>query len=164
MENFLTLAAQFAGPLILFVSIYIFAILPHRRKIKQHRRLIDSLKPNDQVVTTAGIHGRLIGRSKNVFLLEVAPDVKFEVESSKIESIIERQQASEPKYPSWEINKKGQTTQAATTVKSVGVTQGAPSTGGAVGQSFQHPKKCVCGAQPSAGDHFCGVCGRGVSL
>ena len=51
------------GPIFLmvgmFVVMYFFMIRPQAKKAKEQKKFADSMNSGEQVVTTAGIHGRI---------------------------------------------------------------------------------------------------------
>src|ERR1700748_2452040 len=59
-------------PLILIVVVfYFFMIRPQVKKRKDQKKYVNELKKGDKVVTTAGIHGRIIDMNETTFLVEV---------------------------------------------------------------------------------------------
>jgi preprotein translocase subunit YajC len=43
----------------MFVVMYFFMIRPQAKKAKEQKKFADSMNANEQIVTTAGIHGRI---------------------------------------------------------------------------------------------------------
>ncbi|HEY9196024.1 MAG TPA: preprotein translocase subunit YajC [Mucilaginibacter sp.] len=76
-----TILAQAAGgsqgygmliPMVLIIVVfYFFMIRPQVKKQKDQKKYVDELKKGDRVVTTAGIHGRIIDLNDTTFLVEV---------------------------------------------------------------------------------------------
>jgi preprotein translocase subunit YajC len=64
---------------VTFVLLWALFILPQQRRVRAHQALVASLKPGDQVVLTAGIHGRIVELGPEDMLLEVAPGVALRV-------------------------------------------------------------------------------------
>jgi preprotein translocase subunit YajC len=64
-----------AQQLIMFgliaIVFYFFMIRPQVKKQKDQKKYVNELKKGDKVVTTAGIHGRIIEVSEATFLVEV---------------------------------------------------------------------------------------------
>jgi preprotein translocase subunit YajC len=87
-------------PLIfIFVIFYFLLIRPQQRKAKQHRELLKDLKAGDRVVTTGGLHGKIIGLADTIVTLEIADKVRVKVSRSQISGISELK-ASVPKKKS----------------------------------------------------------------
>ena len=59
-------------PLILmFVIFYFMLIRPQRKKDKQVKQMLDSLKPGDRVTTIGGIYGTIMGIKDDTITLAV---------------------------------------------------------------------------------------------
>jgi preprotein translocase subunit YajC len=59
-------------PMVLIIAVfYFFMIRPQVKKQKDQKKYVDELKKGDRVVTTAGIHGRIIDLNDATFLVEV---------------------------------------------------------------------------------------------
>lgn len=48
-------------PLMILAVFYFILIVPQRRQVKEHERLVADLKKGDQVVTAGGIIGEITG-------------------------------------------------------------------------------------------------------
>lgn len=61
--------------LALLIGVFYFMLIrPQRRRAEQHRQLIESIRPGDEVITIGGMHGTVRAlRDENVEL-EIAPD------------------------------------------------------------------------------------------
>lgn len=67
-------------PLILmFVIFYFLLIRPQQKKQKEQRKMIESLKKGDRVVTTGGLYGRITGLTDTVVTMEIAEKVRVKV-------------------------------------------------------------------------------------
>ncbi|MDD4910050.1 MAG: preprotein translocase subunit YajC [Candidatus Omnitrophica bacterium] len=87
-------AAQSAGlinfiPLILiFLVFYFLLIKPQKQKEKEHQKMIHGLERNNEVVTTGGVHGTIVGVKEKTFILRVDENVKIEIEKSAVASLL----------------------------------------------------------------------------
>ena len=65
---------------LMFVVFYFFMIRPQMRRQKMEKKFIESLKKGSKVVTSGGIHGRILEISEEGFLIieTLAGKVKFE--------------------------------------------------------------------------------------
>ena len=70
--------------LLMFVVIYFLMIRPQQKQAKQQRAYLDSLKAGDEVVTNAGIYGKIVSIQEPAVTLEVARDVKIRVLKTQI--------------------------------------------------------------------------------
>jgi preprotein translocase subunit YajC len=64
---------------VTFVLLWVFFILPQQRRVRAHQQLVAGLDEGDEVVLTAGIHGRISALGAQDLLLEVAPGVELRV-------------------------------------------------------------------------------------
>lgn len=64
----------------LFALFYFIAIRPQRKRQKEHAAMVAALSKGDEVVTTAGILGRVTALDDNYMVLNVADkvDMKFQ--------------------------------------------------------------------------------------
>lgn len=89
--NFILLQAStggFPGQLILFGGIilvfYFFMIRPQQKKQKDLQKFRESLKAGSQVVTSGGIHGKILAVREDSVDLEVDRGIKIKVDKSSI--------------------------------------------------------------------------------
>ncbi|OQX87815.1 MAG: preprotein translocase subunit YajC [Candidatus Omnitrophica bacterium 4484_70.2] len=72
-------------PLIfLFVLFYFLLIRPQQKKQREHQKLIQSLKKNDEIVTVGGIHGTIVNVKEKTFVVRVDNNVKMEIDKSSV--------------------------------------------------------------------------------
>lgn len=72
-------------PMILIIIVfYFFMIRPQMKKAKDHKKYIEELKKGDKVVTSAGIHGRIVDMNEATFLIEVEGGTKIRFDKSAI--------------------------------------------------------------------------------
>lgn len=69
---------------LIIVIFYFFMIRPQQRKIKEHKKYVDELKANDRVVTTAGIHGRIVEVGDTTFLVDVGSGTKIRFDKTAV--------------------------------------------------------------------------------
>ncbi len=81
------------APLIAIVAIfYLLVILPQQKRTKDHKKMLESLKVGDEVLTNGGIFGIITGIAEQVFTIEIAKDVKIKVTKSAIATKTIKQQ------------------------------------------------------------------------
>ena len=56
---------------LIAIVFYFFMIRPQVKKQKDQKKYVNELKKGDKVVTTAGIHGRIVDLNETTFLVEV---------------------------------------------------------------------------------------------
>jgi len=72
--------------LIIFAIFYFLLIRPQQKQVRQHQDLIKGLKRGDEVITSGGIHGRIVEIEGAVVVLEVADRVKIRVVKDQVNS------------------------------------------------------------------------------
>jgi len=70
----------------IFVIMYLFMIRPQKKKQKEIENFRKSLEVGQEVITSGGLHGtiRQIDPASNVVVIEIAKDVKVQVDKSCI--------------------------------------------------------------------------------
>lgn len=67
-----------------FAIFYFILIRPQQKERKKHEELIKSLKRGDEVMTQAGLIGKVADLNEKVITLEVARNVKIKVVRSTV--------------------------------------------------------------------------------
>ncbi|MCT1526724.1 MULTISPECIES: preprotein translocase subunit YajC [Sphingobacterium] len=75
---------QFLPILLMVVVFYFFMIRPQMKKQKDHKKYIEELTVNSKVVTTAGIHGRIVEVGDTTFLVDVGNGVKIRFDKTAV--------------------------------------------------------------------------------
>jgi preprotein translocase subunit YajC len=76
-------------PLILiFVVFYFLLIRPQQQKQKEQQKMLENLKLNDEVTTSGGIYGKIVGLTDRIVTLEIAQNVRIRVERSQIGTMV----------------------------------------------------------------------------
>lgn len=70
--------------LLMIVVFYFFMIRPQQKKQKKIEEARNSLQKGDRVVTIGGIHGKITDIKDNTFTIEIARDVRIEVDKAAI--------------------------------------------------------------------------------
>ena len=85
------------APLILMFAIFYFLLIrPQQKRTKQHREMINALKPGDRVITGGGIHGRVTAVSDTILTVEIADKVRVKVNRSNVSGVIQPTQQPQP--------------------------------------------------------------------
>lgn len=69
---------------LIMIVFYFFMIRPQSKKQKLEREFKDSLKEGERVVTIGGVHGKITSVKEKTFIIEIAKDVRVEVEKTAI--------------------------------------------------------------------------------
>ena len=75
-------------PLILILGVFYFLLIrPQMKRQKEHKVLIAGLKRNDAVVTTGGLHGRIVEVGEDTVNLEIADNVRVKYDKQQITAL-----------------------------------------------------------------------------
>jgi len=69
---------------LLALVFYFFMIRPQIKKQKDQKKFVEELKKGDKVVTTAGIHGKIVEIADTTILVEVDNGVKIRFDKAAI--------------------------------------------------------------------------------
>ena len=75
---------------ILFAIFYFLLIRPQQQKQKELKSMLDNLALGDTVITSGGIHGKIVGLTDTVATLEIADKVKIKVSRSFIGAVLQK--------------------------------------------------------------------------
>jgi preprotein translocase subunit YajC len=64
---------------IFFGIFYFMIIRPQQKQQKTHKSYLESLKKGDEVITTGGLIGRIVGVQGDILTLEIANNVRVRV-------------------------------------------------------------------------------------
>jgi preprotein translocase subunit YajC len=82
------LAASPIIPVLFMIAIFYFIVFrPEQKRKKDLKQMIDGMKKNDQVVTSAGIHGTVIQTKEKTVIIRVDDNVKIEFDKESILSV-----------------------------------------------------------------------------
>lgn len=77
----------------IFIIFYFLLIRPQKKAQNDHKKMLASLKKNDEVVTSGGIHGTIVNVKDAAVTLKVDDNVKIDVEKSCVARV--KRKASE---------------------------------------------------------------------
>lgn len=74
--------------ILIIVIMYFLMIRPQAKKQKERQKMLDALKKGDNVVTTGGIHGKVVGFTDDdkTAIVKVDDNVKLNIDRSFIQS------------------------------------------------------------------------------
>jgi preprotein translocase subunit YajC len=78
-------AISYLFPLLAIVFIYYFVLIrPQQKESQRHRKLLDSLKKGDEVVTDSGLVGTVVAVQGDFVVLKASENVKLKFLKSKV--------------------------------------------------------------------------------
>jgi len=75
-------------PVILIVIMYFLMIRPQVKRQKEHKAMLDRLAKGDEVITSGGVAGVVVGISDAFVTVEVADGVQLRVQKGAITSVL----------------------------------------------------------------------------
>lgn len=82
------------GPFLIMAMIfgffYVLVIRPQQKKEKDKGAMRASLRKNEEVVTTGGLHGKVVDVRGAILILEIAPNVRVRMELASVEAVPSR--------------------------------------------------------------------------
>jgi preprotein translocase subunit YajC len=84
---------------VAFAFLYFVLIRPQKKRQLQSRQMLDTLKVGDEVVTAAGIYGRVAELLDGDVLVDIAPQVRVRVARRAIGAVIPPAEALEDAEP-----------------------------------------------------------------
>ena len=76
-------------PIILVFAIFFFLVIrPQQKRSKEHRKLVETIKKGDEVLTDGGILGTIQKVGEGVVTLEIAPKVSIRIHRSRIAEMV----------------------------------------------------------------------------
>jgi preprotein translocase subunit YajC len=87
-------AAQGGGimeflPLIALLAVFYFLVLrPQQKRAKEHKALMEALQKGDEVVTAAGMMGKVTKVSDDSAAIEFAENVVIQVQKAAIQNVL----------------------------------------------------------------------------
>jgi len=72
-------------PLILIILVfYLFMIRPQMKRQKELRNFRESLSKGDKIITTGGIHGKILSVSDGYIVIETEGETKLRIDKSAV--------------------------------------------------------------------------------
>jgi preprotein translocase subunit YajC len=64
---------------LFFLAMWFLLIAPQRKRQKEHQKMIDALKPGDQVITSGGLYGTIQQVRGDRYIIKVSDETKVEL-------------------------------------------------------------------------------------
>lgn len=85
---------------LLFAIMYFMMIRPQRRKEKERKAMIASVKTGTRVLLTSGIMGEIINVKESTLIVKIADNTKVEVVRGAISQVLEKDETPTDIEPS----------------------------------------------------------------
>lgn len=79
---------QMLPPLgLAFLVMYFLIIRPQQKQQKEQKKMMESFKTGDEIITASGIHAKIVDASQDVLSVQVAPGVNIQLERAQVQII-----------------------------------------------------------------------------
>ena len=83
--------AQFVPLILIFAIMYFLLIRPQQRKLKDHKKMVESLRRGDLIVTQGGLIGKVTKvKEDNELEVELSEGVKVRVVQSTVAQVLSK--------------------------------------------------------------------------
>ena len=81
---------SFLPMIVIFVLFWFLLVRPQQKKMKEHKTMLETIKKGDEVVTQAGMIGRITKLDDNNVTVEVAKNVEIQFQRAAIGNKLEK--------------------------------------------------------------------------
>ena len=83
--------AQFVPLILIFAIMYFLLIRPQQRKLKDHKKMVESLRRGDMIVTQGGLIGKVTKvKEDNELEVELSEGVKVRVVQATVAQVLSK--------------------------------------------------------------------------
>jgi preprotein translocase subunit YajC len=81
--------------ILMFAAMYFLLIAPQRKKQKEHEKMLTTLKPGDEILTTGGIFGTITSVKDDRFIVRVGENnQKVELAKGFVHGLVKKAESS----------------------------------------------------------------------
>ena len=73
---------------VIFGVFYFLMIRPQSKRMKEHKKLVESMAKGDEVVTNGGVLGKVTHVGDNFITIEVAKDTEIKIQRDAVASMM----------------------------------------------------------------------------
>ena len=74
--------------IVLFAVFYFLLIRPQQKRVKEHKKVVDTLAKGDEIQTESGIMGKVVDLSENVVKVEIADGVQIKIRRQAVQAVL----------------------------------------------------------------------------
>jgi len=84
------LIVQLLPLILIFVVFYFLLIRPQQKRAKQHKEMVNSLKPGSMIVTSGGIVGKVVKLNDDIFITaNISDNVDVKIKRDTVVELLE---------------------------------------------------------------------------
>lgn len=73
---------------VIFGVFYFLLIRPQSKRMKEHKKLVESMAKGDEIVTNGGVLGKITHVGDNFLTIEIAKDTEIKVQRDAVASMM----------------------------------------------------------------------------
>ncbi len=85
---------SFVPLLVIFAIFYFLLIRPQQAKVKQHKKMVESLKEGNKVITSGGFYATVVNIGDTSVEVKLADNVKVKILKSAISEVLGSNEAA----------------------------------------------------------------------
>lgn len=74
--------------LVFFAIFYFLLIRPQQKRMSEHKKMVEALSRNDEIVTTGGVLGKIDEVGESFVTLEIAQGVRIKVQRHAVGAVV----------------------------------------------------------------------------
>ncbi len=79
-------------PILFLIAIFYFLLIrPQQKQMKERKKMLESLKTGDRILTTGGIIGTIVNIRAEEMEVKIAENVKVKMAKSAVTSLVDYQ-------------------------------------------------------------------------
>ena len=79
---------QLAPFAMILVVFYFLLVRPQQQKAKETKAMLEGLRVNDDIVTTGGLHGKIVRIADKILVVEIAPKVQVRIDRPAVSDVV----------------------------------------------------------------------------
>lgn len=81
---------QFLPMIGIFILFWFLLVRPQQKKMKEHRAMLDALEKGDEIITQAGVLGKIIQINEQDLIVEIANNVRITMRREAVAAKLEK--------------------------------------------------------------------------
>ena len=73
---------------VIFVIFYFLLIRPQSKRVKEHKKLVESMAKGDEIVTNGGVLGKITHVGDNFLTIEIAKGTEIKIQRDAVASMM----------------------------------------------------------------------------
>lgn len=75
--------------LVIFVLVFYFLLIrPQSKRAKEHRKLVEGLAKEDEIITTGGLAGKIVDIQDTFIVVQISKDVNVTFQKNSIANVV----------------------------------------------------------------------------